>query len=125
MDVTITVRVCDICKRRDRNATRFTLTPDEGKPRQRDLCDEDAAPVLAVFGEDALKATEDDSADSPAPQEPAAKKAPAKKAAAKKAVAKKTTAKKTAAGTRRPRRTPVRTLAEIEAEKKAKAAEQT
>ncbi|MFG2850882.1 hypothetical protein ACGFZ9_09450 [Streptomyces mirabilis] len=115
MDVTITVRVCDICKRRDRNATRYTLTPDEGEPRQRDLCDEDAAAVLAVFVEDVEKVSEDDSADSPAPQEPAAKKAPAKKAAAKKAVAKKT------AGTRRPRRTPVRTIEEIEAEKKAKA----
>ncbi|MCX5237214.1 hypothetical protein OG824_18610 [Streptomyces prunicolor] len=108
MDVTITVRVCDICKRRDRNATRYTLTPDEGEPRQRDLCDEDAAAVLAVFVEDVEKVSEDDSADSSAPQEPAAKKAPAKKAVAKKA-------------TRRPRRTPVRTMEEIEAEKKAKA----
>jgi hypothetical protein len=117
MDVTITVRVCDICKRQDRNATRYTLTPDEGESRQRDLCDEDAAAVLAIFVEDVEEVSEGDSTDAPAPREPAAKKAAAKKTPAKKAPAK--------TATRRPRRTPVRTMEEIAAEKKAKAAEQS
>ncbi|MEU3265126.1 hypothetical protein [Streptomyces bacillaris] len=101
MDLTITVRVCDECKRRDRDATRYTLTPEEGKPRTRDLCDEDAAPLLAVFGEPASEARND---TLPA-QGRAPKKAPAKNAAD--------------APPRRRGKTPVATLAEIEARKAA------
>ncbi len=103
MDLTITVRVCDKCKRQDRDATRYTLTPDEGKPVTRDLCDEDAAPVLEVFGEAVSEASEE--------KPPAQRKAPAEKAPAKKAV------------TRRRGRTPIKTLDQIEAEKAAKAKE--
>ncbi|MEV5149979.1 hypothetical protein AB0L14_37910 [Streptomyces sp. NPDC052727] len=106
MDVTITVRVCDICKRRDRAATRYTLTPEDGEPRTRDLCAEDVAPVEAVFGP--LKPAEekpgplylnaeDDEEEKPTPR----KKAPAQKAATP--------------APRRGRRTKVMTMEEIEA----------
>ncbi|MGW3336219.1 hypothetical protein ACWDCL_01895 [Streptomyces sp. NPDC001009] len=105
MDVTITMRVCDECKRRDRPATRYTLTAEEGEPVTRDLCDDDAAPLLAVFG-DAPK----EEKEAP-PQVPVRR--PAKKVAAKKATAKKATAKKATTG----RRTRILTMAEIEAEK--------
>ncbi|MGW8743562.1 hypothetical protein [Streptomyces sp. NPDC055794] len=50
MDLTITVRGCDQCKRTDRPATRYTLTAESGEPVTRDLCAEDAAPLEAVFG---------------------------------------------------------------------------
>ncbi|MFJ3974899.1 hypothetical protein [Streptomyces sp. NPDC090021] len=105
MDLTITVRVCDKCKRQDRPAKRYTLTPDEGRPIQRDLCDEDAAPVLDLFD---LEAEKPQPASEAKP--PAQRKATGKKATAKKA-------------TTRRGRTPVKTLAEIEAEKAARAKE--
>lgn len=50
MDLTITVRGCDQCKRNDRPATRYTLAVENGEPVTRDLCAEDAAPLEAVFG---------------------------------------------------------------------------
>ncbi|MER5851025.1 hypothetical protein ABT126_29365 [Streptomyces sp. NPDC002012] len=50
MDLTITVRGCDQCKRNDRPATRYTLTIENGEQVTRDLCAEDAAPLEAVFG---------------------------------------------------------------------------
>ncbi|MGV9312579.1 hypothetical protein ACWDR0_10325 [Streptomyces sp. NPDC003691] len=50
MDLTITVRGCDQCKRTDRPATRYTLTVESGEPVTRDLCAEDAAPLEAAFG---------------------------------------------------------------------------
>ncbi|MEW1694475.1 hypothetical protein [Streptomyces sp. NPDC091278] len=50
MDLTITVRGCDVCKRNDRPATRYTLTPESGDPATRDLCAEDAAPLEVLFG---------------------------------------------------------------------------
>ncbi|MFE0771958.1 hypothetical protein [Streptomyces sp. NPDC058861] len=146
MDLTITVRGCDQCKRNDRPATRYTLTVENGEKVTRDLCAEDAAPLEAVFGplpkaeekspedsfhEQLLTLMEDHERkvvarraqreqehreQNPAPE----KKAQAKKAASKRT----TTAKKTAARTTTRRgRTPVKTLAEIEAEKAAKAEE--
>ncbi|MFF7254781.1 hypothetical protein [Streptomyces microflavus] len=139
MDLTITVRGCDQCKRNDRPATRYTLTVEDGEKVTRDLCAEDAVPLESVFGplpqaeemspEDAIKEQlltlmEDHDRDNrarraraeaewreknPAP----AKKAPAKKAATKKtAPAKKTVAKKTAA---KKTGTKSLTVAEIEA----------
>ncbi|WP_282703762.1 hypothetical protein [Streptomyces sp. CC219B] len=125
MDVTITVRVCDICKRRDRPATRYTLTPEDGTPKTRDLCAEDVAPVEKVFGP---LAPAEEEAPGPlylnAAEEGAGEARPAaKKTTARKTTAKKATAKKTAAGgtTRRRGKTPVKTLDEIEAEKRARA----
>jgi hypothetical protein len=122
MDVTITMRVCDICERRDRPATRYTLTSENGEPKTRDLCAEDAAPIEKVFGP--LETAEE---EKPGPlylnaaEEGAEEGEPAaKKATARKTTAKKTTAKKAAAPRRRGR-TPVRTLDQIEAEKAAKA----
>ncbi|MGW2419753.1 hypothetical protein ACWC0C_10955 [Streptomyces sp. NPDC001709] len=126
MDLTITVRVCDICERKDRPATRYTLTPENGEGVTRDLCAEDIAPVEKVFGplvpaEEAeqgpLYLNAVDEGEKP---EPAAKKATAKKTTAKKTTAKKTTAAEKPPAQRR-RRTRVATLDQIEAEKKAKA----
>ncbi|MGA5019240.1 hypothetical protein ACPCAA_17710 [Streptomyces griseoincarnatus] len=105
MDVTITVRRCDNCKSPDKEATRYTLTVDEGEPVTRDLCDEDAAPLLEAFGGAVAPAS------APVKRTPAPRKAPAEKAPAKKAAS------------RRRGRTPVKTLEEIEAEKAAKAAQ--
>ncbi|MER7109679.1 hypothetical protein [Streptomyces sp. NPDC000229] len=105
MDVTITVRVCDKCKRRDRPATRYSLSTEGDEPKTRDLCDEDAAPVLEVFDLTVSEAGEPEPAqreDKP----PAQRKAPAAKAA------KKAPAKQTAS--RRRGRTPVMSLEEIE-----------
>ncbi|MFK0099250.1 hypothetical protein [Streptomyces sp. NPDC091040] len=125
MDLTITVRGCDQCKRKDRPATRYTLTVEDGEKVTRDLCAEDAAPLEAAFGplpkaeemspedsfkqqlltimEDHERATKARRAqreqewrdENPAP----AKKAPAKKTAAKKTAAAKKAApaKKTTA----------------------------
>ncbi|MCD7438975.1 hypothetical protein K4B79_12145 [Streptomyces lincolnensis] len=93
----------------------------------RDLCDEDAAPVLAVFD---LAVSED---SEPEPVVTEARPPAQRTASAKKTTAKKTTAKKTTTGTaaeevaakpRRRGRTPVKTIAEIEASKRA-AAEQS
>jgi hypothetical protein len=107
MDVTITVRVCDICKDKDKPATRYSLTPDGDETVTRDLCHEDAAPVLAVFDLTPEGAPESvPSEDKP----PAQRKAPAAKAE-KKAPARTTS--------RRRGKTPVRTLEQIEAAKKA------
>ncbi|MFI1655609.1 hypothetical protein ACH4ZU_11980 [Streptomyces sp. NPDC020472] len=111
MDVTITVRVCDICKRQDRPATRYTLTVDGAKPKVRDLCDDDAAPVLATFDEAVEEAREDAAPSQDAA--PAKKTTMRRTAPAKKAVAKKIVAKKAAAGRRG--KTPVMTMEEIEA----------
>ncbi|MGW0705078.1 hypothetical protein ACWD4G_03720 [Streptomyces sp. NPDC002643] len=107
MDVTITVRVCDKCKRQDRPATRYSLTADESKPVTRDLCDEDAAPVLAVFD---LAVVENSEPEPAEPKPPTQRRAPAKKAAEKRTTP------------RRRGRTPVKTLEEIEADKQAAAA---
>jgi hypothetical protein len=79
---------------------------DEGEPIRRDLCDEDAAPLL-----DLLDLPE---AEEPEPA-PAETKPPAQRKAAKKATDKKATAP------RRRGRTPVTTLDEIEARKAAAA----
>ncbi|KOG26827.1 hypothetical protein [Streptomyces viridochromogenes] len=126
MDVTITVRVCDRCKDRGKPATRYSLKPDGGEAVTRDLCDEDAAPVLAVFD---LVVSEDSEPEPVATEArpPAQRAASAKKTTAKKTTAKKTTtegaaAEEAAAKPRRRGRTPVKTLAEIEASKKAAAA---
>ncbi|WP_371671216.1 hypothetical protein OG985_28510 [Streptomyces sp. NBC_00289] len=99
MDVTITVRVCDVCERRDRPAIRYTLTPENGTAKTRDLCAVDVAPVEKLFGP-LEEAEADDS--------PSSKAKPVKKAA---------TAKKVASGTvprRRASRTPVMTMEQIE-----------
>ncbi|WP_042800925.1 hypothetical protein [Streptomyces sp. C] len=80
---------------------------DEGEPAERDLCDEDAAPLLDLF--DLSPAEESE----PAPSEA---KPPAQRRAAKKTAAKKTTS-------RRRGRTPVTTVEEIEARKAAAAQE--
>ncbi|WP_369186480.1 hypothetical protein [Streptomyces sp. R08] len=145
MDLTITVRGCDQCKRNDRPATRYTLAVENGEPVTRDLCAEDAAPLEAVFGplappekpspQDAFKEQlltlmneheEETNAlrarreaewrkENPAP----VKKAPAKKTAAKKtAPAKKTAVKKAAPAKKAPAKktgTKSLTVAEIEA----------
>ncbi|MFE5971382.1 hypothetical protein ACFQ64_04370 [Streptomyces sp. NPDC056460] len=149
MDLTITMRVCDICKSGDRPTSRYVLTPEEGEPRAKDLCDEHAAPVRAVFGQDvtvdksgeptpleaaltqtkaaiaeelarhgtlASKAQAPTVEQRPSAVKPPAKKAPAKKAATKKAAAKTADA---APAARRSRRTPVMTMEEIDAMKKA------
>ncbi|MFE0104124.1 hypothetical protein [Streptomyces sp. NPDC059009] len=50
MDITITVRACDYCKKNDRPTARYTLTPEKGEPVTRDLCAEDVAPLEALFG---------------------------------------------------------------------------
>ncbi|SNS50670.1 hypothetical protein [Actinacidiphila glaucinigra] len=106
MDVTITVRVCDICERRDRPAVRYTLQPENGEARTRDLCAVDVAPVEALFGPLNPEGTEED-----APlRAVVASKPPAKKAAAK-------------TGARRTRRTPITTMEEIEARKVAQASQ--
>ncbi|MFG2209953.1 hypothetical protein ACIQK6_23915 [Streptomyces sp. NPDC091682] len=149
MDLTITMRVCDICKSGDRPTSRYTLTPEEGEPRAKDLCDEHAAPVRAVFGKDitadktgeptpleaALTQTKAAIAEelkqhgtpaqkaqtAPAGAEPSAAKPPARKASARKASPGKAAAKKAdaAPASRRSRRTPVMTMEQIEAMKKA------
>lgn len=109
MDLTITVRVCDKCKRRDRPATRYNLRVDEAEPIQRDLCGDDAAPLVELF--DLTPAEESEPAATEA-RTPAQRKPAAKKAAAKKATA-----------SPRKRRTPVMTMEEIEARKAAAAKE--
>ncbi|NUK41795.1 hypothetical protein HRW13_13060 [Streptomyces lunaelactis] len=86
------------------------MTPEESEPITRDLCDEDAASLLAVFGEAVSEAREE--------KPPAQRKRPAKAAA--EAAEDKTTAK---AATRRRGKTPVMTLDEIEARKAAAAKE--
>ncbi|NUV86583.1 hypothetical protein G6W61_10225 [Streptomyces sp. KAI-26] len=138
MDLTITVRGCDQCKRKDRPATRYTLTVEDGQKVTRDLCAEDAAPLEAVFGplpkaeemspEDAIKEQiltlleegEREASARRARREQehreqnsaSAKRPPAKKAPAKQTTAKKTPAKQTTA---RPPGTKSLTVAEIEA----------
>ncbi|MEU7030039.1 hypothetical protein AB0A60_25580 [Streptomyces sp. NPDC046275] len=135
MEVTITVRGCDTCKRTDRPTTRYTLQSERGQAVTRDLCAEDAAPLEDVFGplvpaeepspQDAVKEQlltlmgehEEDTRARRARAEAEvreAKSAPARKTTQ----AKKTTAKKT---TRRRGGTPVMTLEEIEAKKAAAA----
>ncbi|MFG2147365.1 hypothetical protein ACGFRG_24740 [Streptomyces sp. NPDC048696] len=130
MEVTVTMVVCDVCKRQDRPAQKYLLAVGDTEPVRKDLCVEDAAPVVALFFEPEAAAPEaavtldgpqghDRETARPA-REPAApaKKAAAKRAPAKKATAKKTTAKKTA--TRR-KSLGARTLTpeQIEAEKAA------
>ncbi|MFF4244294.1 hypothetical protein ACFYY2_07440 [Streptomyces sp. NPDC001822] len=112
MDVTITVRVCDICKDKDKPATRYTLTGESGEAATRDLCAEDAAPVEKVFGP--LKPAEKKAAPRYLNAEEETPKAP-RKAPAKKAAKKATTPRRTS-------RTKVMTMEEIEAQKRAKAA---
>ncbi|NWF28259.1 hypothetical protein HW130_18625 [Streptomyces sp. PKU-EA00015] len=121
MDVTITVRVCDICKRRDRPATRYTLTADEAEPRERDLCDEDAAPLLDLFGgtlpEPRTEALVDAVETAVAEEAGTARPRNGRQVRTREATA------EPEARPRRSRRTPVATLEEIEAMKAAKAAE--
>ncbi|MEV0437796.1 hypothetical protein AB0I84_00730 [Streptomyces spectabilis] len=122
MELQVTVLICDVCKKRDVPAKKYLLAIGESEPKRRDLCDEDAAPVLAAFGLLAEPVTE----TAPEPEQPPtpAKKAVAKKTAARKTVAKKTTAKRTAEKRTAAKKTlgaRTMTLEEIEAEK-AKAA---
>ncbi|MFB8020049.1 hypothetical protein ACFC36_15985 [Streptomyces rubiginosohelvolus] len=129
MELQVTVLICDVCKERDVPAKKYLLAIGESEPKRRDLCDRDAAPVLAAFGLPAEPVTE----MAPGPDQPPtgagaaatpAKKAAPRKAAAKKATAKKTVAKKTAVKKTAAKKTlgaRTMTLAEIEAEK-AKAA---
>ncbi|WP_329022498.1 MULTISPECIES: hypothetical protein [Streptomyces] len=146
IEVTTTLIICDVCERRDAPAYRYTITVGDSPPVRRDLCAQDAEPIVAVFGlrisEAALSALPDDqpditdtegaSADDEEPAPAAPKKAAARKAAVSKTAAEKTSprkaaAKKTAAnasrrGSRRgPGGAPVMTLEEIEAMKKGTA----
>ncbi|WP_405978873.1 hypothetical protein [Streptomyces sp. NBC_00158] len=124
MELTITVRLCDQCKSKDRPTTRYTLALAGSKPRERDLCDEDAAPLRDLFGDDLaaqgppelapleraaaaiIAAVEDPKAEVPGQQAPPARRPKARKAAE--------------APVRRSR-TPVMTMDEIEALKAGKA----
>ncbi|MFD3325792.1 hypothetical protein [Streptomyces sp. NPDC058701] len=132
MELTITVRLCDQCKSKDRATTRYTLALTGAEPRDRDLCDEDAAPLRDLFGDDLaaqgppelapleraeaaiFAAARDVKAEVPGQQSPPAAKAKAKKAAE---------SGRPARPSGRRSRTPVMTMDEIEASKAAKAAE--
>ncbi|MEU2111509.1 hypothetical protein [Streptomyces sp. NPDC019507] len=109
MDVQITVRVCDICKRQDRPAIRYTLKPEHGEAKTRDLCAEDVAPVEAVFG--LLERADNDQSSGPLYLNADVEDEPTTR--------RKRTGKKAAAtpGQRRTGRTKVMTLEEIEAMK--------
>ncbi|MEU5433811.1 hypothetical protein AB0G73_10580 [Streptomyces sp. NPDC020719] len=112
----MTMLVCDVCERRDRAARKYTLTVGGAEPVRKDLCAEDAEPVLALFfGDTAVApAAEGVSVESlvaaapvstaasvssenvPVEERPEPAPAPAKKAAAaKKAMQRPTAAKKT------------------------------
>lgn len=130
MEVTVTMVVCDVCKRQDRPAKKYLLAVGDTEPVRKDLCVEDAAPVVALFFEPGTAALEAAVAlDGPEGQDretarPARESAaPAKKAAGKRAPAKKATAKKTTAKKTTPRRTGLgarkATPEQIEAEKAA------
>jgi len=142
MELTITVRACDVCGRGDRPTTRYTLTSENAEPVTRDLCAEDAAPLEAAFGplatpegkgpadvflthlhaavaEAGRQTTGEPDQPQTAPVVKAARKTAAKKTTAKKAASKTTATKRTAS----PRgRTRVVTLEQIEEEKKARQA---
>ncbi|MGP3686253.1 hypothetical protein ACTVZO_16360 [Streptomyces sp. IBSNAI002] len=131
MELTITVRLCDQCKNKDRPTTRYTLALAGCEPRERDLCDEDAAPLRDLFGDDLaaqgppelapleraaaaiLAAVEDQKAEVPGQQSPASKPKPKKAAEGG----------KPARPAGRRSRTPVMTMDEIEARKAEKAGE--
>lgn len=143
MELTISVRLCDKCKSKDRPTTRYTLAQAGAEPRERDLCDEDAAPLTAIFGDDLAAqgppelsplervAAEIQAATEARPIKAAAPRGGKTKAEVPeqpKASAKKTAAKKTAqpARTAQPRarksKTPIATMEQIDALKAAKAA---
>ncbi|MFI0985012.1 hypothetical protein [Streptomyces exfoliatus] len=113
----ITLLICDNCKRRDRAAETYSLTIGDSEPVQRDLCEECAAPIVALWD----LATEAKKLarvfQEPPVQDSDASKPPAKKALAKKTTAKTTATKKTAA--RRSRGTKSLTIEEINALKAA------
>ncbi len=46
----ISVTVCDVCKSVDRETTRYTVTWPGGTV-ERDLCSDDARPLLELIGE--------------------------------------------------------------------------
>ncbi|MFI9205302.1 hypothetical protein [Streptomyces sp. NPDC053048] len=124
VELQITMLVCDVCERRDVPAKRYTLAVEDGEPIRKDLCLDDATPLIKLFypgasvaafteaeaeaapetpAEEEAQAEEEEPQAAPmkraAPRtRPAAKKATAaKRTTAKKAAAKKTTAKKAAA----------------------------
>ncbi|MFF7021394.1 hypothetical protein ACFY97_10300 [Streptomyces klenkii] len=124
MELQVTVLICDVCKERDVPAKKYLLAIGESEPKRRDLCDRDAAPVLAAFGLSAEQPVAETAPETKQPPAPATKTA-AKKTAAKKTAAKRTAAKKTAAKKATPKKTlgaRETTLEEIAAEKAKNAA---
>ncbi|MFI5861802.1 hypothetical protein [Streptomyces sp. NPDC051546] len=126
MELTITVRLCDQCKSKDRPTTRYTLALVGSEPRERDLCDEDAAPLRDLFGDDLAvqgppelapveRAAVEILAAAKAAKAP--ERLPASKPVAKKAAVR----GKPARPAVRRSKTPVMTMDEIEAMKAAKA----
>ncbi|WP_265106701.1 hypothetical protein [Streptomyces sp. ET3-23] len=152
MEVQVTMLVCDECERRDVPARKYTLAVEGGEPIRKDLCLDDAAPLLKLFypgaslasfaeEESATAESAEETAPEQAPEQetppaprtaPARRATPVKKTVAKKATpARKTAAKKTPAkkattkkGAGRERLgARVMTLEQIEAEKAARKAE--
>lgn len=126
MELTITVRLCDQCKSKDRPTTRYTLALAGSEPRERDLCDEDAAPLRDLFGDDLAV----QGPPELAPVERAvvailaaakAAKAPERLPASKPVPKKAAVRGKAARPAVRRSKTPVMTMDEIEAMKAAKA----
>ncbi|MBT2544516.1 hypothetical protein J7E99_28410 [Streptomyces sp. ISL-44] len=132
MELTISVRMCDQCKSKDRPTTRYTLALAGSAPRERDLCEEDAAPLRALFGDDlaaqgppelapleraeaAIRAA----AENVTAEVPEQQAAPTRKPQARKAAEK----DKPARTSGRRSKTPVMTMDEIEAMKAGKADE--